>query len=532
MPDTPVALPIVVHVGFAGSRLLYDPSDYPAVDGEKFHRAVQLHLEARLRQLPLDLGMSPAHFLCGISQIAAGGDFLFTRSCRDLDIPQRIYLSERRAEYLSAVASDATPDFSDGEREEAEHLLGFGHVIQECVVSDALEREARFEEVNLEIVRVSDVVLCLMRDGAASGAGGTTDLLERAEHRGKPGLEIRVSVRHGAPHFEEIWHRRESFVLPELPPDFALAENTLREANSALPSVYAYSDALWAVAIRQAKRLQSRFTYAAVVILLTHVAATLAAVITLKFHAWWTVSLLGGEVLLLMGGLAMHEYLHHSRSARVWAMSRLVVEICRTFSATGAVHTYLDYPFHQPIPEVFRPLLRTLNVLHLRSTRPRANDPWRPKRDAYVDAHLAGTKGQITYYAEALPKARRSLKRSRMAFLAFSMLAILATLGELYAIWYDAEVGPDTTGLSGLLGMLAILLPVFAVATLSLASARDVEARVHTYEEMLGFLNEQVDQLNSATSEREFVRLMLETESRLLGETANWYSRRSFTGVA
>jgi hypothetical protein len=68
--------------------------------------------------------MSPAHFLCGISQIAAGGDFLFTRSCRDLDIPQRIYLSERRAEYLSAAASDATPDFSDGEREEAERRTG------------------------------------------------------------------------------------------------------------------------------------------------------------------------------------------------------------------------------------------------------------------------------------------------------------------------------------------------------------------------------------------------------------------------
>lgn len=532
MAETPVALPIVVQAGFAGSRLLYDPTHYPAVDEEKFQCAVQRYLEKRLKQLPLDLGMSPAHFLCGISQIAVGGDFLFTRCCHNQDILQRVFLSERRAEYLSAAASDATPDFSDDEREEAEQLLGLGHIIQECVVSDALEREARFEEVNLEIARVSDVVVCLLREGAASSTGGTTDLLERAEHRGKAGLEIRVSVRHGAPHFEEIWHRRESFVLPGLPLDFALGDDLHVEAGSALPTVHTYCDALRAVAVRQARRLQSRFTYAAMIILLTHVAATLAAVITLKFHAWWTVSLLGGEVLLLMGGLAMHEYLHHSRSARIWAMSRLVAEICRTFSATGAVHTYLDYPFHQPIPEGLRPLLRTLNVLHLRSTRPRVDEPWKPKRDAYVDAHLAGKQGQITYYAEALPGARRVLRRARLGFLTFSLLGVLATLGELYAIWYDHEVGPSTTEVSGLLGILAIILPVFAVATLSLASAWDVEARVHTYEEMLGFLNDQVDQLNSATSEREFVRLMLETESRLLGETANWYSRRSFTGVA
>ncbi len=38
--------------------------------------------------------------------------------------------------------------------------------------------------------------------------------------------------------------------------------------------------------------------------------------------------------------------------------------------------------------------------------------------------------------------------------------------------------------------------------------------------------------LQQTESPREFVSLLQETESRLLGEVAGWYSRRSFTGVA
>jgi len=82
------------------------------------------------------------------------------------------------------------------------------------------------------------------------------------------------------------------------------------------------------------------------------------------------------------------------------------------------------------------------------------------------------------------------------------------------------------------LPLLTILLPVLAVAALSLAAAFDLEARRHTFKEMHEFLERQTRHLTEAASEREFAKLLLETESRLLGETVNWFSRRSFTGVA
>jgi hypothetical protein len=82
-----------------------------------------------------------------------------------------------------------------------------------------------------------------------------------------------------------------------------------------------------------------------------------------------------------------------------------------------------------------------------------------------------------------------------------------------------------------MLGALAIVMPVLAVGALSLAASFDLEALVHTYGETLEFLEKQVGRLYGASSEREFTRLMLETEASLLGETATWASRRSFKSV-
>ena len=69
-------------------------------------------------------------------------------------------------------------------------------------------------------------------------------------------------------------------------------------------------------------------------------------------------------------------------------------------------------------------------------------------------------------------------------------------------------------------------------AAFDLVAAFDIEARLHTSREMLEFLGPHKDLLATAPTEREYRRLLIETESRLLGETVNWYARRSFMGVA
>lgn len=82
------------------------------------------------------------------------------------------------------------------------------------------------------------------------------------------------------------------------------------------------------------------------------------------------------------------------------------------------------------------------------------------------------------------------------------------------------------------LGTLAVALPVLAVAALTWSAALDTEARLHTFTETLEFLEEQLVAIREARSGYEFNRLLLETETRLLGETASWFSRRSYIGVS
>jgi len=86
--------------------------------------------------------------------------------------------------------------------------------------------------------------------------------------------------------------------------------------------------------------------------------------------------------------------------------------------------------------------------------------------------------------------------------------------------------------LKAVMGFFGIVLPVIAVASLSLASAFDLEARHSNSNEMIAFLHEQVSFLKNANTAREYGRLLIETESRLLGETVNWYARRSFLGIS
>ena len=57
----------------------------------------------------------------------------------------------------------------------------------------------------------------------------------------------------------------------------------------------------------------------------------------------------------------------------MWAQSRLFAKVCRSVRARGDLLRPLDYLFrlHLPdglTPDGLVPLLRTLNILHLRST--------------------------------------------------------------------------------------------------------------------------------------------------------------------
>lgn len=548
-------LPLVVQLGFAGSRMLLDPKASAGMDAARFHAEIETWLAGRVERLHGELGLGARHFFCGISQVAIGADTIFCRVCRTLGIPQRVFLPQHRDEYLRAVGSEGKPDFSPAQRAESEQILASPQVIQAHVASESPDRNTRFEEVNMEIAHAADFVICVARKEAPGKAGGTHDLIERAAASGKPVLEIRVGVAGGKPQFEETQHAWERFRMPSTPSTLSV-----RLSSQAAPSetpVVEYCQALKTFGSLQAKRRQKRFKTAAMVIIGTHVLATALAALALAVHKMEfgpaiqghgkptgiaelaergeaiVPVLLGLEIFSLACGLFVHQLLHRSRAGAEWAMSRLVAELAYSVIAVGSLHIYLQYLFTLPFPDSLQPLLRTINVLHLKSTRAAAaTADWEQSRDGYLQHRLQGPRGQINYYRHQRRLANRRFKFYSRAFVICSALAILATGLKLVAVLHWVRLDSVTDELAPrLLGLAAIVLPTVAVGALSLAAALDLEAREHTYAELHKFLLEQEDRLKKA-SKLSFPRLVLETESQLLAETANWFSRRSFTGVA
>ena len=531
-PTRSTGLPLVVQVGFAGARELFDPPAHPGVDPAVFETAVQEQLISLLRRLPQELNLGPQFFLCGISQIAIGGDTVFTRACEGAGMMQRIFLPQPREEYLNAVGS-AGPDFTAGQKATARQLLASPHIIQERVVSDAADRHDRFHDANLEIVRVSDVLVCLVGAEGSSRRGGTGEVIKLASKRGHPVLEIQVDVASGAPVLTPGWHGREDFKRPALPGAIAGATSPKNAPNTLPPSVADYVRGLKNLASRRANWERKLFKTAAFIIIGAHVFATVIAVLALTQHDTAVASLLFIELLLLATGFGVHQYVHRTHRLEHWALARLAAEVARSVAAIGRFHVYLSHLFTLPFPSALRPLLRTISVLHLYSTARATRGPWEPQRDTYVKERLVSREAnaQIPYNKRTKESALKRLKIARRAFFWASVLAFSATLIKLLVVRY-LPVGTASDWIAFFAGILAVVLPVIAVAALSLAAAFDLEARFATSKEMLAFLDEQKTLLENASSAREYSRLLIETESRLLGETVNWYARRSFVGVA
>lgn len=549
--SSPPRLPLVLSVGFAGSRHLLDEvSDRSEDEVQRYEDQVTQYLQEVLEQLPGTLGLPEheklQHFFCSISQLAIGADQCFTRACQQLGIPQRLFLPLPWDAYSTDTGSDGTSDFSPAQKVAAAALVDSPHIIQQRIISHTDNRRARFEDVNLEIVSASDVIISLVRAEADAKPGGTKGLIDLAIKRGKPVLEITVAYDNGNPVFNQQWQqpykdehgiwkshavsKLSAFQAPTLPHE--LEKIPLLAAQGKPLPVSAYAQALKQYGSSESAKHQRLFKYAALIIIGTHLLATVAAVIAMKDIGTAVKVILGIELVFLAFGFGVHQYLHRSHATLHWAFSRLAAELARSVLAIGRRHVYLGYLFDLPFPHSLRPVLRSLNTLHLHSTRPQPQDQWTDIRDEYIQTRLDDpVKGQLPFYSKKAQEAASQLKLAQRTFLFCSIGAFTVSLTKLLVKCHCMDFLPYTST-STLCGALAVILPVLAVGALSLAAAFDLEARAHTFEDMRTFLLAQKQLLLSATSEKEYDKLLLETESRLLGETVNWFSRRSFTGVA
>ena len=532
--STDGSLPCVIQVGFAGSRRLF-PGELDDDSRQRLEQELQQRLHWHLQALVEEAGAG--RFLCGLSQVAIGGDTLFTRACRQGGIPQRIFLPQPEQDFLHAADPDGTPDFTPAQRQQAEALLNSDHIIECRVVSHARRRNIRFEDANWAIVQESDLVICLRNADDGARPGGTTHLLELARQLGLPVLDIRVALRDGALQLQEQRHGFDHWSPPALPA--VLDDLATPVAAGEVPSVRQFAETIKRHADQKAERERKRFESIAGVVIITHILATLLATLVLATHGeahghafpWLPVALLAAELGVLGWGYGAHRRMHHANPSKPWALSRLVTEINRSVAALGHLRMPLDYLFRLRLPEELRPLLRTLNVLHLHHGRNNPPADWQALRDAYLRERLTDpdpAQGQIAYYDGKIRKEQRALRRADRLFNGLSIAAIaavgvkLATVAGL--IHWPA---PMAAMLPQALGVLAVVLPVLAVGVLSWAAAQDYEGRIATFSEMRRFLQRQEKALRGLRSRRGLHQRVEETELALLGETAEWYARRS-----
>lgn len=547
---------MAVTVGFSGPCSWFSKEDHPDADPAVFQEAAEVWLTARLKALPEELGLFHHHFLSGISQIAVGGDHAFTAACKKLGIPQRISLPQPSDVFLSAVGSNG-PDFSDDEKKEAITLLASPHIIQETVASGAASRDARFEETNIELVRQSDVIIAMLKP---TGGKWTRDLVKRAKRWGIPVLEVAVSVQDGKPFFSGKWNGveetlRDPFKAPHVPE--VLHDVTLEGETSkphAIPAKLEYFTRLKTHCSNESERLSRFFKQSAWLIISRHFYASACAVLSLVLIAGFFPAdsyyystlavILVFEIGFLIHGYRRHRAHHDSEAGALWAMNRLLSEVARSAIAFGQYHMGFAHLWQLNLPGETRPLLRTMEILQLRETRLQTCADWTNCRDTYLKTRLIGNSAdfktrrkeksaQLNYYRGEFTTAKRKYRLAHKVFTIASLSAIAATTLKFTVVvvmCFDHEFHPYI--FKAVLGFLGVMLPVVAVAALSLAAAKDLEARSHTFKEMHRFLIHQSKLIANAQSEREFSKLLNETESRLLGETVTWFSRRTFTGIA
>jgi len=535
-------LPCAVQIGFAGSRQLLDPQLLPAAEAARQEAEVADYLARRLASLPQDLELGEHHFFCAISQIGIGADTAFTRACQERGIPQRIFLPEHEDAYLVATGSDGKPDLPKAAQAITRKLLDGSHVIERRLVSDAPDRRARFEDTNRAIAAASDLVVCLLPEEAEPGS--TVELLELARAQGIPALEIRMSPGEQGPGFHEVWHDLDQFSSPALPPTMdALQAPEMCTEPPRLPTIQQLASVVEGHFSRMAARQRKSFERAARLIIGTHVLATVLVALVLAAQMGppdaeehgahtWPLVVLGLELAALALGFTTHLWRRHTRPAREWALARLTAEINRSVLSLGHWHMPLHYLFrlHLPWEHDLLPLLRTLDILHLWSTREYRDPPSGELCERYVVQRLTdGERGEVHSYRERCKKEKCRGEMAHAMFATCSFLAIGATLVELLLL---AELIAPPEALESMapggLGFLAIVLPVLAVGALSWAAAQDYEGKVHRYAQMSAFLDAQVKALQAADSTRERQRLVQETELQLLRETAQWYSRRAW----
>ena len=524
-PNVNEMLPVAVHVGFAGIR---------AIDSENGHlqQLCNKQFEAVFKKITETLADRRPLF-CGISQIAKGADTLFTEFCRAQGYLQKIYLPQSLSFFLQATGSSG-PDLSDKEKTRAKELSRSEHIIQIQTVSSSDDRHTRFEETNFEILKSSDVIICLINEPAKEGRkGGTYELLERAKNHKTPLFVIRYDAESKS-FCTEIEEYNLEKLCPFRLPD-QLSKPIPQDKQQSVETLEGFVTVSKEITSEKAGTEKKKYENSVAVITWTHVIATSLAVITVFLSSvfendlplWLAIVLLVVELMLLITGFRYHNKFHHSKVTQTWAINRLISEINRSIVNVKIAHIDISYLRKISFSDNLIPLLNTLDVLYLKDLKGSPVEDCESIRKTYVDNRLSGSKGQLTYYQSNLEKESAKQDTYTILFKTFSILAMVAILIKIVIKYYHLE-----DHFVALMTAIIVIFPVVAVAVMSINISKDLEERQSTFRENIDYLTNIKTLLENANTITECQYLILKAEQKMLSEVVSWFNRMYYRKVA
>lgn len=481
-------LPLFHVVGFSGHRQVNRPAEAAAAVGRA--------LEA--------LRSDGSGEWIALSSVAVGGDMIFARQAIERGLSWHALLPLPAAEFRA--------DFAEADWALAEGLLAKSEHVR--VITENGSREDAYLDCGMETVNECDVLMVLWDGEPARGKGGTADVIAYARELGKPLILIDASS------FES---RRENFEA------FARADHNLADFNR-LPAAPGPEggfprEPAELVAIDRFQRKvdhaasrgapQFRRLIAGTVIL--HVLATLVAAAGLAFE-WHVSALPWVKLLCLASALGVALILRYTGAHHQWVRCRLAAEIARSALATWGLPRKAPLFQELDIPE-FRPLMRSLHVLHLRSSAAQPV-PMEEFKANYLENRV---DDQLGYYRRRLARALPQLVRLRTGFWISTVLAILCTAAYALDMVHLPERGQQL-----LYYFLPISLPVVAAACISLISVHDLHRRVARYREMEHVLESSRKQISFCRTWNSLERIVQRTEGTLILEVMEWHSITSF----
>jgi hypothetical protein len=366
----------------------------------------------------------------------------------------------------------------------------------------------------METVNECDVLLVLWDGEPARGKGGTADVIAYARELGKPLVLVDAAT---------FAIRRENFSA------FAKADHNLSEFNRLAdapegaspgptdPAELAAIDRFQRKVDHAASRGAPQFRRLIAGTVILHVLATLVAAAGLAFE-WHVAALPWVKLLCLSAALGVALVLRYTGAHHQWVRCRLAAEIARSALATWGLPRKAPLFQELDIPE-FRPLMRSLHILHLRAS---AVQPV-PMEEFKANYLSKRVDDQLGYYRRQLDRALPQLARLRAGFWAATILAISCTAAYALNLVHLPERGEQL-----LYYFLPISLPVVAAACISLISVHDLHRRVARYREMEHVLESSRKQIAFCRTWNSLERIVQRTEGTLILEVMEWHSITSF----